>query len=34
MMQTLQRRASVYGALLAMIPKMFMAYQLWFWAGW
>jgi ABC-2 type transport system permease protein len=33
MMQTLQRRVSVYGALLAMIPKMFMAYQLWFWAG-
>jgi len=33
MIQTLNRRFSVYSALFAMIPKMFMAYQLWFWAG-
>lgn len=33
MIHSLNRRASMYGALFAMIPKMFMAYQLWFWAG-
>lgn len=33
MIQAVDRRASVYGALFSMIPKMFMAYQLWFWAG-
>lgn len=33
MIQAVNRRASVYGALFSMIPKMFMAYQLWFWAG-
>ncbi|MEN9562170.1 MAG: hypothetical protein RIR73_414 [Chloroflexota bacterium] len=33
MIRSMNRRVSVYGALFAMIPKMFMAYQLWFWAG-
>lgn len=33
MIQSVRRRASIYGALFSMIPKMFMAYQLWFWAG-
>ena len=33
MIQTTRRHLSVYGAIFAMIPKLFMAYQLWFWIG-
>src|SRR6266511_5363067 len=33
MIQTTRRHLSVYTAILAMIPKVFMAYQLWFWIG-
>ena len=33
MMQTARRHMSVYAAIVAMIPKVFMAYQLWFWIG-
>ena len=33
MIQTARRNLSVYSAILAMIPKHFMAYQLWFWIG-
>ena len=33
MIQTARRNLSVYSAILAMIPKQFMAYQLWFWIG-
>ena len=31
MIRTARRNLSVYSAILAMIPKQFMAYQLWFW---
>jgi len=33
MIQTARRDLSVYGAFFAMIPKVFMAYQVWFWVG-
>ena len=33
MIQTARRHLSVYAAFFAMIPKVFMAYQLWFWIG-
>jgi ABC-2 type transport system permease protein len=33
MIQTAKRDLSVYASLFAMIPKLFMAYQLWFWIG-
>jgi ABC-2 type transport system permease protein len=33
MMATLVRRVSTYGALAATVPKMFLAYSLWFWVG-
>ena len=33
MIQTARRNLSVYSSILAMIPKQFMAYQLWFWIG-
>ena len=33
MIQSAQNRLSIYGALFGMIPKMFMAYVIWFWAG-
>jgi len=33
MIQTARRHMSVYAAIFAMIPKLFMAYQLWFWIG-
>jgi ABC-2 type transport system permease protein len=33
MIQTARRNLSVYASLFAMIPKLFMAYQLWFWIG-
>src|SRR5215470_7154724 len=33
MIRIVKRDISVYSAILAMIPKMFMAYQLWFWIG-
>ena len=33
MISTARRHLSVYTALFGMIPKMFMAYQLWFWIG-
>jgi len=33
MIQTTRRHLSVYAAFFAMIPKVFMAYQLWFWIG-
>jgi len=31
MMQRIQRRVRVYGALAAMMPKLFMAYSIWVW---
>lgn len=33
MIQSVRNRLSIYGALFGMIPKMFMAYVIWFWAG-
>jgi len=33
MMHTARRYLSIYSAIFAMIPKMFMAYVIWFWAG-
>ena len=33
MIRTARRNLSVYSSILAMIPKQFMAYQLWFWIG-
>jgi viologen exporter family transport system permease protein len=33
MIQTVRRNLAVYAAFFAMIPKMFMAYVLWFWIG-
>jgi ABC-2 type transport system permease protein len=33
MIQAARRYLSIYGAVFAMIPKMFMAYVIWFWAG-
>ena len=33
MIQTARRYLSIYSAIFAMIPKMFMAYVIWFWAG-
>lgn len=33
MIQTTRRNLSIYAALFAMIPKLFMAYQIWFWIG-
>jgi ABC-2 type transport system permease protein len=33
MIQTARQNLSAYTALFAMIPKLFMAYQIWFWIG-
>ena len=33
MIQSARRYLSIYTAIFAMIPKMFMAYVIWFWAG-
>jgi ABC-2 type transport system permease protein len=33
MIRTARRNLSIYAALFAMIPKLFMAYQIWFWIG-
>ncbi|HJS17945.1 MAG TPA: ABC-2 family transporter protein [Anaerolineales bacterium] len=33
MIQTARRNLSAYSAIFSMIPKVFMAYQLWFWIG-
>ena len=33
MIRTTRRNLSIYAALFAMIPKLFMAYQIWFWIG-
>ena len=33
MIQTAKRDLSVYASFFAMIPKVFMAYQVWFWVG-
>ena len=33
MISTARRHLSVYVALFGMIPKLFMAYQIWFWVG-
>jgi ABC-2 type transport system permease protein len=33
MIQTARRDLSVYASFFAMIPKLFMAYQIWFWVG-
>ncbi len=33
MIQTARRDLSIYASFAAMFPKMFMAYQLWFWIG-
>lgn len=33
MIQTARRNLSIYAAFIAMVPKVFMAYQLWFWIG-
>ena len=33
MIQTAKRDLSVYASFLAMMPKVFMAYQVWFWVG-
>jgi ABC-2 type transport system permease protein len=33
MITTMRRHLSVYAALFGMIPKLFMAYQIWFWIG-
>ncbi len=31
MIRTVRRQLSLYGAMAAMVPKLFMAYQIWFW---
>jgi ABC-2 type transport system permease protein len=33
MIQTTRRNLSIYAAIFGMIPKLFMAYQIWFWVG-
>src|SRR5512139_3498441 len=33
MISTARRHLSVYAALFGMVPKLFMAYQIWFWVG-
>lgn len=33
MIQTARRNLSIYAAIFGMIPKLFMAYQIWFWVG-
>jgi ABC-2 type transport system permease protein len=33
MIRSTRRNLSIYAALFAMIPKLFMAYQIWFWVG-
>jgi ABC-2 type transport system permease protein len=33
MIQTARRDLSIYGAFFAMMPKVFMAYQVWFWVS-
>ena len=33
MIQSARRQFSIYGAIFGMIPKMFMAYVIWFWVG-
>ena len=33
MIQTARRNLSIYSAIFGMVPKVFMAYQLWFWIG-
>jgi ABC-2 type transport system permease protein len=33
MIRAARRNLSIYAALFAMIPKLFMAYQIWFWIG-
>ena len=33
MIRTARRNLSIYAAVFAMIPKLFMAYQIWFWIG-
>ena len=33
MTRAVRRDLSIYGAFFAMIPKVFMAYQVWFWVG-
>ncbi len=33
MIRTARRDLSIYGAFFGMVPKVFMAYQVWFWVG-
>src|SRR5512147_897917 len=33
MISTTRRHLSVYASIFGMIPKLFMAYQIWFWVG-
>ncbi len=33
MIRTARRDLSTYASFFAMIPKLFMAYQVWFWVG-
>ncbi len=33
MIQALQRKVSTYGAIAATVPKVFLAYRVWFWVG-
>lgn len=33
MIAVIRRRLSIYGAFAAMVPKLFTAYNIWFWAG-
>jgi ABC-2 type transport system permease protein len=33
MIQSLRRKVSVYGAIAATVPKLYLAYRVWFWVG-
>jgi ABC-2 type transport system permease protein len=33
MLQSIRRKAGVYSAIAAIVPKIFMAYRAWFWMG-
>ena len=34
MISTLKRDLRAYGAIVAIVPKMFMAYSIWVWMSW
>ena len=34
MVSTLRHNVRAYGAIVAIVPKMFMAYSIWVWMSW